>query len=129
MSIQQTVNQGLAVAAALGTQTPQYQAKVAKRKTEMEYKTLSEEIDKAASAATERDEKDETPEAFNKVATLLEKQNLMRPNVETAADAEMWRGFARDTQKRLEAQARMEAQKQAAEEQRREIREMIMKVE
>ena len=36
MSIQQTVNQGLAVAAALGTQTPQYQAKIAKRKTEME---------------------------------------------------------------------------------------------
>ena len=128
MSIQQTVNQGLAVAAALGTQTPQYQAKVAKRKTEMEYKTLSEEIDKAVSAATEREEEDETPEAFNKVATLLEKQNLMRPNVETAADAEMWRGFARDTQKRLDAQARMEAQKQAAEEQREEIRKMIMRV-
>lgn len=128
MSIQQTVNQGLAVAAALGTQRPEYQAKIAKKKTEMEYKTLSEEIDKAASAATEREEKDETPEAFNKVATLLEKQNLMRPNVETAADAEMWRGFARDTQKRLEAQARMEAQKQAAEEQRKEIREIIMRV-
>ena len=128
MSIQQTVNQGLAVAAALGTQRPQYQAKIAKEKTEMEYKTLSEEIDKAALAATERAEEDENPEAFNKVATLLEKQNLMRPNVETAADAEMWRGFARDTQKRLEAQARMEVQKQAAEEQRREIREMIMRV-
>ena len=128
MSIQQTVNQGLAVAAALGTQRPQYQAKIAKSKTEMEYKTLSEEIDKAALAATERAEEDETPEAFNKVATLLEKQNLMKPNVETAADAEMWRGFARDTQKRLEAQARMEAQKQAAEEQRKEIREMIMRV-
>ena len=128
MSIQQTVNQGLAVAAALGTQSPKYQAKVAKSKTEMEYKTLGEEIDKAALSATERNKEDETPEAFNKVATLLEKQNLMRPNVETAADAEMWRGFARDTQKRLEAQARMEAQKQAAEEQRREIREMIMKV-
>ena len=128
MSIQQTVNQGLAVAAALGTQTPQYQAKIAKRKTEMEYKTLGEEIDKAASAATEREEKDETPKAFDKLATLLEKQNLIRPNVETAADAEVWRGFARDTRKRLEAQTRMEAQKQAAEEQRKEIREMIMRV-
>ena len=128
MSIQQTINQGLAVAAALGTQTPQYQAKVAKRKTEMEYKTLSEEIDKAASAATEREEKDETPEAFDKVATLLERQNSIRPNVETAADAEIWRGFARDTRKRLEAQARMEAQKQAALEQRKKIREMIMRV-
>ena len=128
MSIQQTINQGLAVAAALGTQSPQYQAKVAKEKEKMEYKTLSEEIDKAAFAATERDEKDETPEAFDKVATLLEKQNLIRPDVETAADAEVWRGFARDTRKRLEAQTRMEAQKQAAEEQRKEIREMIMKV-
>ena len=128
MSIQQTINQGLAVTAALGTQTPQYQEKIAKRKTEMEYKTLSEEIDKAALAATDREEKDETPEAFDKVATLLEKQNLIRPNVETAADAETWRGFARDTRKRLEAQIRMEAQKQAAEEQRKEIREMIMKV-
>lgn len=128
MSIQQTINQGLAVAAALGTQTPQYQAKVAKRKTEMEYKTLGEEIDKAASAATERKEEDETPEAFDKVATLLEKQNLIRPNTETAADAEIWRGFARDLRKQKEAQARMEAQKQAAEEQRKEIGKMIMRV-
>lgn len=128
MSIQQTINQGLAVAAALGTQTPQYQAKVAKRKTEMEYKTLSEEIDKAASAATERNEEDETPEAFDKVAMLLEKQNLIRPNVETATDAEIWRGFARDTRKRLEAQARMKAQKEAALEQRKEIGKMIMRV-
>lgn len=128
MSIQQTINQGLAVAAALGTQTPQYQAKVAKRKTEMEYKTLSEEIDKAASAATERNEEDETPEAFDKVAMLLEKQNLIRPNVETATDAEIWRGFARDIRKRLEAQARMKAQKEAALEQRKEIGKMIMRV-
>ena len=39
MSIQQTVNQALAVGAALGTQTQKYQAKLTKKKTEEEYKT------------------------------------------------------------------------------------------
>ena len=136
MSIQQTVNQGLAVAAALGTQTPQYQAKIAKRKTEMEYKTLGEEIDKAASAATEREEKDETPEAFDKDADLLEEKNLMDPDMNNIKEVAYWRGEAervrirnkiRDIQKQNEANAYAEDQKQAAEEQRKKIRETIMR--
>ena len=135
MSIQQTINQGLAVAAALGTQSPQYQVKVAKKKEEAEYNKLTKQIDDAAASAEERDEKDETPEAYDLVADLYEKRNLMRPNVDNIHEASIWRGNAqgvrdkiRDKQKQDEANAYAEAQKQAAEEQRKKIRETIMKV-
>ena len=128
MSIQQTVNQGLAVAAALGTQTPQYQVKITKKKEEAKLNLLDEKIDKAAISATERGKEGETPEAYEKVAELLEERNLIKPEVETASDAGMWREFARDLRKQKEAQVSMEVQKQAAEEQRKRIREMIMKV-
>ena len=135
MSIQQTVNQGLMVAAALGTQTPQYQEKIAKKKEEAEYNKLTKQIDLAADSATERNEKDETPEAFDKVADLYEKRNLMRPDMDNIKEAAIWRKNAqivrdkiRDIQKQEEANAYAEAQKQAAEEQRKKIRETIMRV-
>ena len=136
MSIQQTVNQGLAVAAALGTQTPQYQKKVAKEKEKMAIKKLQDQIDMAAESATEREEKDETPEAFDKVADLLEEKNLMDPDMNNIKEVAYWRGEAervrirnkiRDIQKQNEANAYAEDQKQAAEEQRKKIRETIMR--
>ena len=137
MSIQQTVNQGLAVAAALGTQTPQYQRKIAKEKEKMAIEKLQKQIDNAAESATERDEKEETPEAFDKIADLLEEKNLMDPDMDNIHDAAYWRSEAervrirnkiRDTQKQNEANAYAEDQKQAAIEQRKKIREMIMRV-
>ena len=135
MSIQHTVNQGLAVAAALGTQTPQYQAKIAKEKEKLAIKKLQDRIDLASESATERDEEDETPEAFDKIADLLEEKHLMDPDMDNIKDAAYWRGEAqrvrdkiRDTQKQKEANAYAEAQKQAAEEQRKKIRETIMRV-
>lgn len=135
MSIQQTINQGLAVAAALGTQSPQYQAKVAKEKEKMAIKKLQDRIDLAAESATEREEKDETPEAFDKVADLLEEKNLMDPDMDNIKEVAYWRGEAqkvrdkiRDKQKQDEANAYAEEQKQAALEQRKKIGEMIMKV-
>ena len=137
MSIQQTVNQSLAVAAALGTQSPQYQTKIAKKKEEAEYNKLNREIDNAAAVATERDEKDETPENFDFVADLYEKRNLMRPDMDNIYEANIWRNLAQglrirkkilDVQKQEEANAYAEDQKQAAIEQRKRVRETIMRV-
>ena len=137
MSIQQTINQGLAVAAALGTQTPQYQRKIAKANEKMAIKKLQNQIDVATESATERDEEEETPEAFDKIADLLEEKNLMDPDVDNIHEATYWRGEAervrirnkiRDIQKQNEANAYAKDQKQAAEEQRKKIRETIMRV-
>ena len=137
MSIQQTVNQGLAVAAALGTQTPQYQRKIAKEKEKMAIEKLQKQIDDASESATERYEEEETPEAFDKSADLLEEKNLLDPDMDNIHNAHYWRGEAervrirnkiRDTQKQNEANAYAEDQKQAAIEQRKKISEMIMRV-
>lgn len=135
MSIQQTVNQGLAVAGVLGTQTPQYQIKVARKKEDAEYNKLTKQIDDAATSAEERNKKDEIPEAYDLVADLYEKRNLMRPDIDNIKEASIWRENAqkvrdkiRDKQKQDEANAYAEEQKQAAIEQRKKIGEMIMRV-
>ena len=137
MSIQQTINQGLAVAAALGTQSPQYQTKVAKEKEKMVIKKLQDQIDNAAESAVGRDEEEETPEAFDKVADLLEEKDLMDPSPDNIHEATYWRSEAEkvrirnkilDIRKQEEANTYAKDQKQAKAEQRKRIRETIMKV-
>lgn len=136
MSIQQTVNQGLAVAAALGTQRPQYQAKVAKEKENTEFNKLKEQIDRAidvANARTKEDKKygeiDEgTIKAYEKVADLYEKQNSVKPNLKSSYMNDIWIELSRDQRRQFEAQERTKIQQEAAEEQRKRIRETIMKV-
>ena len=100
MSIQQTVNQGLAVAAALGTQNPMVQEKMAEKK----YKTLGKEADKIAIDFANRGFEDVKPEEYEKLAHLLDRQNALIPSEDLVESANDWRETANDTRlKRIEA--------------------------
>ena len=134
MSIQQTVNQGLAVVGALGTQTASYQEKVerekgklAKQRDEKEYKQLDEKMTKELKAQIVKNEP-ATPEFHNKMADIWERKNFLKPNEKTAQVASLFRQLANETQRQDEANMLAEIQKQAKIEQRKKIGEMIMKV-
>ena len=125
MSIQQTVNQGLAVAAALATQSPKIQSnkleKQANRALDVAKARLKE--DKQYGEITEG-----TPHAFEELAEIYKKQNSIRPNLKSTYMHDFWLEFSRDQRRQFEAQERAKIQQEAAEEQRKRIRETIMKV-
>ena len=99
MSIQQTVNQGLAVAAALGTQNPKIQEKM----TEKKYKILGKEADKLSIKVTNMKDEDVKPEDYDKIAHLVDRQNALIPSESLVEDAETWRELAQNARlKRLE---------------------------
>ena len=127
MSIQQTINQGLAVGAALATQSKQYQANVTKKKTEEEYKTLVEEFNRALKAQTTKDEP-ASSEFYNKMADNLERQNELRPEKIKGTLSSEFRRLAVTIKKQEKANAEAEVQKLAKEEQRKRIGETIMRV-
>ena len=126
MSIQQTVNQGLMVAAALGTQRPKYQAKVTEKKTAGEYKTLTEEFSRALKAQTMKDEP-ASSEFYNKMADNLDRQNELRPEKIKGTLSSEFRRLAITIKKQEEANAKAEVQRLAKEEQRKRIGETIMR--
>ena len=128
MSIQQTVNQALAVGAALGTQSKQYQAKLTKKKTEEEYKTLGEEFNKGLKAQTMNDELASSA-FYNKMADNLDRQNEIKPEKFKVTLANEFRRLATTTRLQEEANAKAEVQRLAKEEQRKRIGEKIMKVD
>ena len=100
MSIQQTVNQGLAVAAALATQNPMVQEKM----TEKKYKILGKEADKMAIDFANRGFEGVKPEEYEKLAHLLDRQNTLIPSEDLVDSANYWREAANDTRlKRIEA--------------------------
>ena len=127
MSIQQTVNQALAVGAALGTQSRQYQAKLTERKTETEYKTLREEFSRALKAQTMKDEP-ASSDFYNKIADNLDRQNELKPEKIKGTLSSEFRRLAVTIKKQEEANAKAEVQRLAKEEQRKRIGETIMKV-
>lgn len=127
MSIQQTVNQGLMVAAALGTQRPKYQAKVTENKTEAEYKKLTEEFSRGLKAQTMKDEP-ASSEFYNKMADNLDRQNELRPEKIKGTLVSEFRRLAVTIKKQEEANAKAEVQRLAKEEQRKRIGETIMRV-
>lgn len=127
MSIQQTVNQGLMVAAALGTQRPQYQAKVTESKTAAEYKKLGEEFKNALKAQTMKDEP-ASSEFYNRMADILDRQNEIKPEKIKGTLSTEFRRLSVTIKKQEEANAKAEVQKLAKEEQRKRIGEKIMKV-
>ena len=99
MSIQQTVNQGLAVGAALATQNTMVQEKM----TEKKYKTLGKAADKISIDFANRGFEGIKPEEYEKLAHLLDKQNTLIPSEDLVEDANDWRKAANDTRlKRIE---------------------------
>lgn len=101
MSIQQTVNQGLAVAAALGTQNPMVQEKM----TEKKYKALGKAADKLSIDFANRGFDDDVkPEEYEKLAHLLDRQNALIPSEDLVESANDWRENAADARlKRIQA--------------------------
>ena len=100
MSIQQTVNQGLAVAAALGTQNPKVQEKL----TEKKYNILGKEADKLSVKVTNMKDEDVKPEDYEKIAHYLDRQNALIPSEDLVESANIWRGIADNARlKRIEA--------------------------
>ena len=100
MSIQQTVNQGLMVAAALGTQNPMVQEKM----TEKKYKMLGKAADKMSIDFANRGFENIKPEEYEKLAHLLDRQNTLIPSEDLVESANMWREDANDARlKRLKA--------------------------
>lgn len=90
MSIQQTVNQGLMVAAALGTQNPKVQEKM----TEKKYKILGKEADKLSVKVTNMRDEDVKPEDYEKIAHYLDRQNTLIPSEDLVESANIWRELA-----------------------------------
>ena len=132
MSIQQTVNQGLAVAAALGTQNPMVQEKLAEKK----YKKLGKEADKLSIDFANRGfDENVKPEEYEKLAHLLDKQNALIPSEDLVESANDWRESANDARlKRLQAHNKdkqeealkyVTSQKDAILIQRERIKEMM----
>ena len=131
MSIQQTINQGLAVAAALGTQNPKVQEKM----TEKKYKVLGKEADKMAIDFANRGFEGIKPEEYEKLAHLLDRQNALIPSEDLVDSANDWREAAADTRlkrvetrnkdKQEEAQKYVEDQKEALILQRKRIEETM----
>ena len=133
MSIQQTVNQGLAVAAALGTQTALYEdrvdrhkEKLAKRQDEKEYKKLIEQ-NKREIASLEPGEKPNS-DFFDRMADNFQRRNFLKPRKELLNLSMKFRQRASELRKQEEANEVAEAQRLAKKEQRKRIGEMIMRV-
>ena len=137
MSIQQTINQGLAVAAALGTQNPKVQEKM----TEKKYKVLGKEADKMAIDFANRGFEGIEPEEYEKLAHLLDRQNMLIPSEDLVESANGWREDAnkarlekieriqaRNKDKQEEALKYVTSQKDAAILQRERIKETMEKV-
>lgn len=134
MSIQQTINQGLAVAAALGTQNPKVQEKM----TEKKYKVLGKEADKMAIDFANRGFEGIEPEEYEKLAHLLDRQNMLIPSEDLVESANGWREDAnkerlkrfepRNEDKQEEALKYVKSQKDAAILQRERIKETMEKV-
>ena len=100
MSIQQTVNQSLAVGAALATQNPMVQEKM----TEKKYKILGKAADKLSVKVTNMRDEDVKPEDYDKIAHYLDRQNALIPSEDLVGDAELWRENAQNARlKRIEA--------------------------
>ena len=100
MSIQQTVNQGLAVAAALGTQNPMVQEKM----TEKKYKALGKAADKLSIKVMNMKDEDVKPEDYEKIAHYLDRQNALIPSEDLVESANIWRENADSARlKRIEA--------------------------
>ena len=135
MSIQQTVNQGLAVAAALGTQSPQYQTKIDEKRKNAEFNKLEKQINRTIDIGNARYKEDKkygeitegTVEAYEQTAELYKKQNSINPNLKSSYMSDIWGEIARDQRRQFEAQERAKIQQEAAEEQRKKIRETIMR--
>lgn len=131
MSIQQTVNQGLMVAAALGTQNPMVQEKM----TEKKYKILGKAADKLSVKVTNMRDEDVKPEDYEKIAHYLDRQNALIPSEDLVGDAELWREHADNARlKRIEAHNKdkqeealkyVVSQKDAILMQRERIKEMM----
>ena len=133
MSIQQTVNQGLAVAAALGTQTALYEdrverhkEKLSKRQDEKEYKKLIEQ-NKREINSLEPGEKPNS-DFFDRMADNFQRRNFLKPRKELLNMSMKFRQRASELRKQEEANEIAEAQRLAKKEQRKRIGETIMKV-
>ena len=132
MSIQQTVNQGLAVAAALGTQNPIVQEKL----TEKKYKVLGKKADKMSIDFANRGfDENVKPEEYEKLAHILDKQNALIPSEDLVENANYWRESANearlkrlkshDEDKQEEALKYVTSQKDALLLQRERIKKMM----
>lgn len=132
MSIQQTVNQGLAVTAALGTQNPIVQEKM----TEKKYKILGKKADKLSIDFANRGfDENVKPEEYEKLAHLLDRQNALIPSDDLVEYADYWRESAnearlkrfepRNKDKQEEALKYVTSQKDAAILQRQRIKETM----